>query len=140
MAQGPEHFDREGMGERFKAQKIAFMTEKMDLTTAESEKFWPLYNEFSKKRKELRSQYLPQNRPEDLSEEQASALIDNMMLMKESELALEKNYLQRFKNVLPSKKIIIMHHSEREFNQHVIKKVRERMENKGRDNPKKRLP
>lgn len=140
IAQGPGHFEKEGMGERFKAQKIAFMTDKMDLTSEEAEKFWPVFNELSKKRKELRSRYQPEEKIENLSEEQASKLIDDMMLMKESEIALEKEYLQQFKSILPAKKILIMHQSERQFNQQVIKKVRERMENKGRETHKKRLP
>ena len=138
MAQGPGHMEREGMGERFKAQKVAFMTEKMDLTAEEAEKFWPVYNEFAKKRKELRSKHLPNEKVENLSEEEANKLLDDMMVMKESEMVLEKSYLQKFRNILPAKKILIMHKAEREFNQHVIKKVRERMEK--RERPDRQMP
>ena len=32
--------------EKIKAMKVGFITEKLDLTTAEAQKFWPVYNEF----------------------------------------------------------------------------------------------
>ena len=34
--------------ERFQAEKVAFLTQKMDLTVTEAEAFWPIYNEDSK--------------------------------------------------------------------------------------------
>jgi hypothetical protein len=49
----------EKMRERVKAERIAFITEKVALTTDEAQKFWPIYNSFSTEieniRKELRS-------------------------------------------------------------------------------------
>ena len=37
--------------------KIAFFTEEISLSTAEAEKFWPVYNEHQAKKKELREEY-----------------------------------------------------------------------------------
>ena len=42
----------EGMKEKMKAERIAFITHKVDLTPAEAEKFWPMYNEICKQRDE----------------------------------------------------------------------------------------
>ena len=36
--------------EKFKSQKIAFITEKLNLTPKEAQEFWPVYNEFEKQR------------------------------------------------------------------------------------------
>ena len=47
-------FAQKGNGdkkERIKAYRVAFMTEELALTPEESEKFWPLYNEFKRARK-----------------------------------------------------------------------------------------
>ena len=38
-----EH-NRKGWEDRIKAEKIAYLTDAMDLTPAEAEKFWPVYN------------------------------------------------------------------------------------------------
>ena len=37
--------------------RIAFITEKLQLTPSESEQFWPLFNEYHKEMKSLRSAY-----------------------------------------------------------------------------------
>ena len=37
------------MQERIKAQKVAFITERLDLSSKEAQKFWPIYNAFEDK-------------------------------------------------------------------------------------------
>ena len=37
--------------DRFKAEKIAYLTDAMDLTSAEAERFWPVYNKCECERK-----------------------------------------------------------------------------------------
>ena len=44
----------EKMNERIKAQKIAFITEKLSLTSEEAQEFWPIYNEIEAKKETLR--------------------------------------------------------------------------------------
>ena len=38
------------MKEKVKAERVAFITARVDLTVAEAEKFWPVYNEICKRR------------------------------------------------------------------------------------------
>ena len=40
--------------ENIEAMKIGFLTKKLDLTPEEAQKFWPVYNQYSDKMKELR--------------------------------------------------------------------------------------
>ena len=47
-AQGPE------ARKKIEAAKIALITERLDLTPEQAEKFWPIYREFGTKRKEIR--------------------------------------------------------------------------------------
>ena len=42
--------------ERVQALKVAFITKALNLTSAEAEKFWPIYNEFQDKRDVVRKQ------------------------------------------------------------------------------------
>src|SRR5690606_1029852 len=42
--------------EQLKSMKIAFMTSELALTSAEAEKFWPIYNAYDSKQFELRQQ------------------------------------------------------------------------------------
>ena len=43
--------------QKIQAARIALITERLGLTPEQAEKFWPLYNEFSQKRKGLRQEY-----------------------------------------------------------------------------------
>ena len=58
-----ERKGREEQREKFRSMKIAYFTEELELTSEEAEKFWPLYNDYEKKKREV-SQYRhrrPQN-------------------------------------------------------------------------------
>ena len=49
---------REARMEKFRTEKIAFLTTKLELTTTEAEKFWPIYNQLEKERWEARAHRL----------------------------------------------------------------------------------
>ena len=40
--------------EKVKALKVAYITEQLELTTDEAQKFWPIYNAFDENQSELR--------------------------------------------------------------------------------------
>ncbi|MCK7539265.1 MAG: hypothetical protein MZV63_54335 [Marinilabiliales bacterium] len=44
--------------EKLTAYKIAFFTQRLDLTPAEAEKFWPLYNDYSARKNKLQADRL----------------------------------------------------------------------------------
>ena len=76
--------------EKVKALKVAFITEKLELTTEEAQKFWPIYNAFDEKQAELRHEkmrgILDRFKPgnvENLSEKEASALLIQMEKIEE---------------------------------------------------------
>src|SRR6478609_4899475 len=43
--------------EKIKAARIGLITQRLGLTPEQAEKFWPIYNEFTQKRTDLRQQY-----------------------------------------------------------------------------------
>ncbi|MBK8151650.1 MAG: hypothetical protein IPK61_00345 [Saprospiraceae bacterium] len=50
----PEKTNKQQLLEKIEAQRSAYITSKLDMTSDESTKFWPLYNEYSRKRMELK--------------------------------------------------------------------------------------
>ena len=46
--QGPRRGADNGWRERVRAEKVAFLTEEIDLTESEAQVFWPIYNEIQK--------------------------------------------------------------------------------------------
>ena len=89
-------------------QRQALVAENLDLSAAESEVFWPLYREFQSKRGPLidrRIELLKQFRDnfDGLSDEQAGGLIDGWVSLEEDILKLRKQYLKKFRKILPEK-------------------------------------
>ncbi|MBP8725688.1 MAG: hypothetical protein KBF37_00405 [Saprospiraceae bacterium] len=125
--------ERERALEKMESMRVAFMTNELDLNSEESARFWPLYNEYSKKRMELRKDLLlskRENRREKLSEEESERLVEEQLALQQQELELKKNYYDRFRAILPAQKLARLEPSEKAFNQEVLKRLRERRENR----------
>ncbi|MBD1397152.1 hypothetical protein H9Q13_08255 [Pontibacter sp. JH31] len=122
MAQSGRSQDRR---ENVEAAKVAFLTDKMGLTTEQSQKFWPIYNEYENKRRELVKSYRSGYREDvdQLSEQEAKARLDGMFNTRERELELEKEYVSRYQRVITSNQIIKLYRSEREFTKLLLKKL-----------------
>ena len=123
----PEHEKRR---ERIESARVAFLTDKMKLTTEQSQKFWPVYNEFDGKRRELKKQvktFRGQNL-ESLSEAEARESISRMMDVRQKELDLEKTYVDKFLKVVSAKQLATMYRSEREFMRLLLQRLDEKSE------------
>lgn len=129
--------------ERIEALRVAFITQKLDLTTEEAQKFWPVYNEFQKKKEALhkkRKEEIKNAKEEidSLTDKQIEALVDGEMAFRQNNLDLEKEYHGKFKTVLPIKKVAKLYRAEEQFTRHLLKQISERKE--GVREGKKGLP
>lgn len=113
--------------EKFKTEKVAFITEKVDLTVEEAQKFWPLYNEYQDKRDELirskRFEYGHNN--QDMTSEELEKMVDNRV---EQELKLAEMKLEfhkEVKKVIPVEKVVKLYKAENEFMNHMLNRIRE---------------
>ena len=71
-----------------------------------------------------------ENRREKLSEEESERLVEEQLALQQQELELKKNYYDRFRAILPAQKLARLEPSEKAFNQEVLKRLRERRENR----------
>ena len=119
--------------EKVKALKVAYITEQLELTTEEAQKFWPLYNAFDDKQAELRHEkmraILDRFRPrsvDKLSEKEASALLVQMESLEENLFNLRKKFIKDLQGVISAKKIIKLKKAEEDFNRELLKQMREK--------------
>jgi len=117
------------MFEKIKAEKISFFTSKLDLTTSEAQAFWPVYNEFEKKRFEIQRQihefeHMPDEKFASLSETDIEKMTNNYVGSFEKEAQLLKEYNKQFLKILPKKKVLTMYRTENEFRGHLIREYR----------------
>lgn len=109
--------------ERIRAARAAYITERLNLTSSEAEKFWPIYNEYAGKRDELRKNLFKNRRQDDAN---AQALLDMDLKIRQQELDLEKEYTGKFQKVIGTEKVLKLREAERDFQKVVLRHVRDR--------------
>lgn len=116
--------------EKIEAQKVAFITTKLDLSPAEAQKFWPVYNEFNNKREELqrdfRRKYVIGVDLETMNEEEAAKIGDARIMNLQQIFDLQKSFHYQLKEVLPPKKILRLYEAEQQFKRLLLEKLREK--------------
>jgi hypothetical protein len=106
--------------EKFKAKKVAYITDAINLTPAEAEKFWPVYNEFDKKRFSIMQERRDLENSlkvkiENLSDDKYIELTKKMVSFHKAEGELFVEYNEKFLKILPSKKVVQLYVAEMEF-------------------------
>jgi hypothetical protein len=114
--------------DKIEALRATFINEKVNFTTQESQTFWPLYNEYSDKldnaRKSFRQQYGKNADFSTLTDKEAEAYLNAELSLKQKEYELYKEYFEKFKKVLPVKKVALVRRAEEEFRKELIKTIK----------------
>jgi Spy/CpxP family protein refolding chaperone len=110
---------------RIENAKIAFLTDKLSLTQEQAQRFWPIYNEFTDKRKELgqRQRQLRSTNVESLNDQQIRDLIKQNVTLRQNEVNLEKEYYDKFQKVLSVRQTGQLLVAEREFTREILQKL-----------------
>lgn len=106
--------------------KIAFITSRLSLTQDQAQRFWPLYNEFTGKRRELnRTTRLVRQDAADpgLSDAQLRANFKQEFALRQDQLNLDKEYFDKFQKVLSLRQVAQLFGAERDFTKEVLKRV-----------------
>lgn len=105
--------------------KIAFLTEKLNLNQQQAENFWPIYNQYDRERESLRrrSRVFHDRNIEAMTEQQLREGLNMRYKIREEELNLEKQYMDKFLTVISIRQLAILNRSEREFTEVLLKKL-----------------
>lgn len=117
--------------EQLQALKVGYLTEKLQLTPDEAQVFWPLYNELEEKLKAIRrdrrnNRKSTKENHAEMSDDQLMAAVESELDFEQQELDLKKEYTQKFKNILPVKKVVLLHHAQEGFKRKLLKGAKER--------------
>ncbi len=139
--QEPKHAPQQGNDDKkprrwneIMSQKVAFVTQKLQLTPEEAEKFWPVYNAASEEvwkasKKTLRAIAALVNSTKDdatQSEEEIKKLVANLDNCKMNEIKTFNKLFTEISKVLPLKKAAKIYGIEEQFRQHLIKNLSKR--------------
>lgn len=117
--------------EKIKTLKVAFITERLNLSTNEAQSFWPLYNDYEEKRESLRHRQWTEVRSKvkengDLSEKEAQELLGKHIELEKEEDALKTEFVENISKVISAKKTLLLLRSEEEFKRQLIKQYRDK--------------
>lgn len=119
---------RQGRMSQLENAKIAYITEKISLTQDQAQRFWPVYNEFTAKRRDL-NRRMRETRPHDpdaLTDAQVKETLTQALALRQQEVNLEKEYFDKFQKVLNIRQVGKLYQAERQFTREVIKRVADR--------------
>lgn len=111
--------------DRIRALKVAFITDKLKLTPEESEKFWPVYNQYEAEHKRIRQKYRSEQDINTLSDQEVERAVLDRFEMEEELIKLKRDYFQRMKGFMAVRKIALLQRSEQEFNKELLRRVQE---------------
>lgn len=105
--------------------KIAFITSRVALTQEQAQRFWPLYNEFSARRRDLHrnGRLLRRALTEADTDAQIRDQVQQSFAARQQELNLEKDYFEKFQKVITLRQVAQLFNAERDFTREVIKRV-----------------
>ena len=115
-------FSQGGKKDKIEALRVAFITQQLNLTTDESQKFWPVYNEYQDKFRAARKEFKG-TATTFASDKEAQDFLDAELLFKQRELNLYKEYYDKFKKILPLKKVAALRQAEEEFKKELLKQL-----------------
>ena len=101
-------------------------TRVLNLTVDEANRFWPVFDEMQAKLNEINKktrierQNISQNYS-TLTDAQMERALDNMFELQQQSLDIQKKYYQKFKKLIPIKKVALMPKAKREFEKELLK-------------------
>ncbi|MEN9521693.1 MAG: hypothetical protein RL065_70 [Bacteroidota bacterium] len=116
--------------EKIEAEKVAFITKKMDLTPAESQAFWPVYNQYRKELEATRQDkkdllHDAKKNYDKMTDTEIEKAILESFQMEQHELDLKKKYYAEFKKVISSRKIVKLYRAERQWTLYLVQRLKE---------------
>ncbi|WP_072316161.1 hypothetical protein [Sinomicrobium oceani] len=131
------HAQEKSKKERIKALKVAYITEKLSLTTAEAQKFWPVYNTYYDKVSELwHQEYKNIKNPirngdiDTMSDAQAGRLLNEQEEIERKIYEESMQLTRNLKGVLPAKKILLLKRAERDFSRELLHRLKRKDDKK----------
>jgi hypothetical protein len=96
-----------------KAERKAIVSLNLELTNAESQAFWPVYDEYWVQMKKigdrevvLMEDFAKHYKYETLTNEKAEEMLNELLSILAAENKLKRKYVKRFMKVLPAKKVL----------------------------------
>jgi len=120
--------DRSFDKEKLESARIAFITNRLSLTPAQAEKFWPLFNQNMEKRSELMREMTRINRTDtqNITDSKATELINRKLEIQQNLLDIEKSFMKEITGVISPAQALQLGGVNRDFTRQLYRMQGER--------------
>ncbi len=130
--------DKQGRKDRIETMHIAYLSEKLNLTSEEAEKFWPVYNQYKADEDQLHKQRQANVQAvkqgggiENMSDADVQKVIADETDLETRQLDLRKKYVGKFEQVIPNRKVAQFFIAEDEFKRYLLNQLGKRRGERG---------
>ncbi|GGH18791.1 MULTISPECIES: hypothetical protein [Pedobacter] len=124
-------FAQRPKGEEIESLKIAFFTQKLDLSPEEAKIFWPIYNDMQAEQNALRKERFQKmisfrkvDEIDNLTDAQVQSLITSEFDFKQRDLNLDKKYYNKLKSSLPIKVVGKFYRAQEGFKRELLNRYK----------------
>jgi Spy/CpxP family protein refolding chaperone len=119
------------MNEKIEAARIGMITNRLNLTPEQATAFWPVYNEYEDKKTDVKKGlrvHLSESRSLALTDDKIKVELNEMMALRQKEIDLDKEYMQKFLKVLQPRQVSELYKTEQQFKQMLLRRLENRQE------------
>lgn len=115
-----------GSKDKIEAVKIGFISERLDLNAKQAQAFWPIYSEYSAKKKEIKKsiKLLKIENAENESDAEIIEDFKKINQLKQKEVDLEKEFVDKFLTILTPKQLAALYIAERDFTKKLLEQLK----------------
>jgi len=122
--------NRPGM-DKIKSLKVAFITERLALSSEEATVFWPVYNEHEKALENLRIKERRDIRGklrnfDQMSDQQIGSLMDEFLELEREKLERNRAFLKKMSNLISARKTFMLIKAEEDFKRRLLQQIQQR--------------
>ena len=119
---------------QIESAKIGLITQRLALTPEQSKQFWPVYNQYSKEKKEIIDAIKGlRGRKATKTDEELRRDIEKLFELEEKKIALDRRYFKEFQKVITVRQIAELYKAEQFFKRKLLEELGKRRGGGGQD-------
>lgn len=123
---------QEGGFPRIESAKIGLITNRLNLSAEQAAQFWPVYNDFDDKKKEIRKslrKLVVETNTLTTSDEKILSNLKESLNLQQREVDLEREYMTKFLKVINVRQLAELYKAEQLFTTMLLKKLNQNRPN-----------
>ena len=124
--------NKKNFHEKMRAYKVAYITDQLNFSELNAQKFWPIYNDYTDQMTKLHKEerYKIKKRidklggTKNLSETEAKEILKHIIDIEKNRSELKTVFFNNISKFLSYKKIVMLELAEHEFNRKLLRKLK----------------